>query len=111
LFVNNGHQFGQSLVASVYALLFFQFLHQLVLVMPPSHIVIVHGWLAPLPGCSHRRRTGQEWLLWRIALQAGWLEVTSDSLVILPIRAIHQRVVGGDFLKLKDGICTEVANV
>jgi hypothetical protein len=90
--------------------LFFQFLHQLVLVMPPSHIVIVHGWLAPLLGCSHRRRTDQEWLLWRIALQAKWLGVTSGSQVVSP-RAVHQRVVGGDFLKLKDGICAKVANV
>jgi hypothetical protein len=46
-------------VASVYALLFFTFLHLEILLMPPGHIVIVHGLLAPLPGCSRRRRTGR----------------------------------------------------
>jgi hypothetical protein len=79
--------------------------------MPPSHIVIVHGLLAPLLECSHHRRTGQEWLLWRIALQAGWFGVTSGSLVILPIRAVHQGILRGDFLKFKDGICAKIANV
>jgi hypothetical protein len=35
----------------------------LIHVMPPTIVVIpdviLHGLLAPLPGCSHRRRTGR----------------------------------------------------
>jgi hypothetical protein len=48
--------------------LFFKLLHQFVLVMPPSHIVIAHGWLAPLPVCNRRHHTGRK----RRQLKTEW---------------------------------------
>jgi hypothetical protein len=52
-------QFVYGSVTSVYALLFFTFLHLEILLMPPGHIVIVHELRAPLVGCNRRRHKGR----------------------------------------------------